>query len=114
MLVIDEAQRVPGLILPLKAEVDRDRRSGRFLLTGSADLLPVKGVGDSLAGRAESMERHVRTPTPWCVGAIPRPSDVEASAQVTGSTTTPNAWQTTTPASCIRAGSPIRWANSYR
>jgi predicted AAA+ superfamily ATPase len=56
LLVIDEAQRAPGLILPLKAAVDRDRRPGRFLLTGSADLLQVKGVGDSLAGRAETYE----------------------------------------------------------
>lgn len=56
LLVIDEAQRVPELVLPLKAAVDRDRRPGRFLLTGSADLLRVRGVGDSLAGRAESVE----------------------------------------------------------
>lgn len=56
LLIIDEAQRAPGLILPLKAAVDRDRRPGRFLLTGSADLLQVKGVGDSLAGRAETFE----------------------------------------------------------
>ena len=56
LLVIDEAQRTPGLILPLKASVDRDRRPGRFLLTGSADLLQAKGVGDSLAGRAETFE----------------------------------------------------------
>jgi predicted AAA+ superfamily ATPase len=56
LLVIDEAQRAPELILPLKAAVDRDRRPGRFLLTGSADLLRVRGVGDSLAGRAESVE----------------------------------------------------------
>lgn len=55
-LLIDEAQRSPGLILPLKASVDRDRQPGRFLLTGSADLLEVKGVGDSLAGRAETIE----------------------------------------------------------
>lgn len=54
-LVIDEVQRAPELILPLKAAVDRDRRPGRFLLTGSADLLQVKGVGDSLAGRAETI-----------------------------------------------------------
>lgn len=58
MLVIDEAQRAPGLILPLKAAVDQDRRPGRFLLTGSADLLHVKGIGDSLAGRAETLELH--------------------------------------------------------
>ncbi|MBK6954372.1 MAG: AAA family ATPase [Actinomycetales bacterium] len=56
LLVIDEAQRAPELILPLKAAVDRDRRPGRFLLTGSADLVRVRGVGDSLAGRAESVE----------------------------------------------------------
>ncbi len=56
LLVIDEAQRAPGLILPLKASVDQDRRPGRFLLTGSADLLQIKGVGDSLAGRAETIE----------------------------------------------------------
>jgi len=58
LLVIDEAQRVPELILPLKANVDRDRRPGRFLLTGSADLLKVKGVADSLAGRAETVEMY--------------------------------------------------------
>lgn len=56
VLVIDEAQRAPELILPIKASVDRDRRPGRFLLTGSADLLQVKGSGDSLAGRAETIE----------------------------------------------------------
>ena len=55
-LIIDEAQRAPQLILPLKANVDANRRPGRFLLTGSADLLRVKGVGDSLAGRAETVE----------------------------------------------------------
>jgi predicted AAA+ superfamily ATPase len=56
MLAVDEAQRAPGLVLPRKASIDADRRPGRFLLTGSADLLHVKGVGDSLAGRAETVE----------------------------------------------------------
>ena len=56
LLAIDEAQRAPGLILPLKATVDARRAPGCFLLTGSADLLQVKGVGDSLAGRAETVE----------------------------------------------------------
>ncbi|MCL2504605.1 MAG: AAA family ATPase [Coriobacteriia bacterium] len=56
LLAIDEAQRAPELILPLKAHVDASRRPGRFLLTGSVDLLRVKGVGDSLAGRAETVE----------------------------------------------------------
>lgn len=44
------------MLLPLKATVDRDRRPGRFILTGSADLLDVKQAGDSLAGRAETIE----------------------------------------------------------
>ncbi|MFA5551091.1 MAG: ATP-binding protein, partial [Trueperaceae bacterium] len=55
MLVIDELQRAPGLVRALKAAVDRDRRPGRFLVTGSADLLDVPGVSDSLAGRAETI-----------------------------------------------------------
>lgn len=50
-MVIDEIQRAPGLILPLKAAVDRDARPGRFLITGSADLFALRGVQDSLAGR---------------------------------------------------------------
>lgn len=54
-LAIDEAQRAPQLIRALKASVDRDRRPGRFLVTGSADLLDVPGVSDSLAGRAETV-----------------------------------------------------------
>ncbi|MDR1825539.1 MAG: DUF4143 domain-containing protein [Bifidobacteriaceae bacterium] len=55
LLAIDEAQRAPGLILPLKANVDANHQPGRFLLTGSSDLLRLKGVGDSLAGRAETI-----------------------------------------------------------
>lgn len=55
LLAIDEAQRVPSLIRALKATVDDDRRPGRFLVTGSADLLDVPGSGESLAGRAETI-----------------------------------------------------------
>ena len=49
--VIDEVQRAPGLMLALKMAVDSDPRPGRFLLTGSADLLTIPRVADSLAGR---------------------------------------------------------------
>lgn len=55
LLAIDESQRVPALIRAIKAAVDDDRRPGRFLLTGSADLLDVPGTGESLAGRAETI-----------------------------------------------------------
>lgn len=49
--VIDEIQRAPGLILAIKTTVDADPRPGRFLLTGSADLMTLPRVADSLAGR---------------------------------------------------------------
>lgn len=58
LLAIDEVQRVPELILALKYVVDRDTRPGRFLLTGSADLLKLPAIEDSLAGRTESIELH--------------------------------------------------------
>lgn len=51
--ILDEVQRAPGLFTSLKAVVDRDRRPGRFLLTGSANLLFVPRLADSLAGRME-------------------------------------------------------------
>ncbi len=52
-LTIDEAQRAPGLFRQIKAEVDRDRSPGRFLITGSSDVLLVPKLADSLAGRME-------------------------------------------------------------
>lgn len=52
-LVVDEVQRAPELLLTIKAAVDRKRTPGRFLLTGSANVLQVPKVADSLAGRME-------------------------------------------------------------
>ena len=49
--MIDEIQRVPDLLLAIKTAVDTDPRPGRFLLTGSANLMTVPRVADSLAGR---------------------------------------------------------------
>ena len=49
--VIDEIQRAPSLVLAIKTAVDVDPRPGRFLLTGSADLMTLPRVADSLAGR---------------------------------------------------------------
>ena len=51
--VIDEVQRAPDLLLAIKQSVDEDRRPGRFLLTGSANLLTIKTIHESLAGRVE-------------------------------------------------------------
>lgn len=49
--IIDKVQRVPDLLLEIKRQVDLDPRWGRFLLTGSANLLTLPRVADSLAGR---------------------------------------------------------------
>src|SRR3989454_9781130 len=51
-VTLDEIQREPDLLLAVKRAIDRDRRAGRFLLTGSANLLLMQGVSESLAGRA--------------------------------------------------------------
>lgn len=51
-LTLDEVQRSPDLLLAIKRAVDEERRSGRFLLTGSANLLLMRRVSESLAGRA--------------------------------------------------------------
>jgi hypothetical protein len=52
-VVIDEVQRAPDLLLAVKAAVDRDRSPGRFLLTGSAQILQLPRLADTLAGRIE-------------------------------------------------------------
>ncbi len=51
--ILDEIQRVPRLFLALKAAVDRDRAPGRFLLTGSSNVLLLPTLADSLAGRIQ-------------------------------------------------------------
>ncbi len=56
--ILDEVQRVPTLFTAIKATVDRGRRPGRFLLTGSANVLLVPKLADSLAGRMEILRLH--------------------------------------------------------
>lgn len=57
-VVLDEVQRVPELFQSLKAAVDRDRRPGRFILTGSANILLAPKLSDSLAGRMELLRLY--------------------------------------------------------
>ena len=52
-VIIDEAQRAPGLALAIKSAVDENRRPGQFLLTGSAGALALPKLSESLAGRME-------------------------------------------------------------
>ena len=54
--IIDEIQRAPDLLLAIKKTVDEDYRPGRFLLTGSANVLTLPRVADSLAGRMETLQ----------------------------------------------------------
>ena len=51
-VTLDEVQREPGLLRAVKRAIDRQRTPGRFLLTGSANLLLMRQVSESLAGRA--------------------------------------------------------------
>jgi predicted AAA+ superfamily ATPase len=51
-VTLDEVQREPDLLLAVKQAIDRERRPGQFLLTGSANLLLMNRVSESLAGRA--------------------------------------------------------------
>jgi len=57
-VILDEVQRVPTLFSALKTAVDRKRTPGRFLLTGSANVLLVPRLADSLAGRMEIRRLH--------------------------------------------------------
>ena len=56
--ILDEVQRAPQLFTTLKSAVDRRRTAGRFLLTGSANVLLLPRLADSLAGRMEILRLH--------------------------------------------------------
>lgn len=92
-VTLDEVQRAPGLFLPIKAAVDRQRQPGRFLLTGSADVLLLPAVADSLAGRMEVL-------TLWplsCAEVVDSPGTNRADALFAGD------WQALAPPPCDRA-----------
>jgi uncharacterized protein len=55
-ITIDEVQRAPELLMPIKLRVDRNRVPGSYLLTGSANVLALPKIADSLAGRMEVLE----------------------------------------------------------
>ncbi|MGV8083919.1 MAG: ATP-binding protein [Coriobacteriia bacterium] len=56
--IIDEVQRVPTIFSAMKLAIDRDRTPGRFLLTGSTNVLLVPALADSLAGRMDIVRLH--------------------------------------------------------
>ncbi len=74
-VVLDEVQRAPDLFLALKSVVDRHRTPGRFILTGSTNVLLIPALADSLAGRMEVMRLH---PLAQCEIGRRRPGFLEA------------------------------------
>lgn len=56
--ILDEVQRVPDIFTSLKRTIDRRRKPGRFLLTGSSNILLLPTLSDSLAGRMEILRLH--------------------------------------------------------
>jgi predicted AAA+ superfamily ATPase len=61
-VIIDEVQRAPDLMRAIKLAVDRDRREGQYLLTGSANLMTLTKVSETLAGR---IALHELQPFTW-------------------------------------------------
>lgn len=61
-LILDEVQRAPDLLRAIKRAVDRDRKPGCYLLTGSANLMTLRTVSESLAGR---VALHTLYPFSW-------------------------------------------------
>lgn len=57
-VILDEVQRIPELFTSIKLVVDRDRTPGRFILTGSANVLLLPRLSDSLAGRMAIIRLH--------------------------------------------------------
>jgi len=64
-VILDEVQRAPQILLAVKRAVDTHRRVGDFILTGSANLLLMKHVADTLAGRAIYLDLRPFCPTEW-------------------------------------------------
>jgi uncharacterized protein len=64
-VILDEVQRAPQLLLGVKRAVDRHRHAGDFILTGSANLLLMQRVADTLAGRAIYLELPPFCPAEW-------------------------------------------------
>jgi predicted AAA+ superfamily ATPase len=86
---IDEVQRAPDLLRAIKAVVDRDRRPGRFLLTGSADVFAVPRVAESLAGRMRILtlwpfaEAELTGSSAGLVDALFKPGPIDLKAPQT-------------------------------
>ncbi|MGH8802089.1 MAG: ATP-binding protein, partial [Casimicrobiaceae bacterium] len=73
--ILDEVQRVPEIFTSLKVAIDQRRTAGRFILTGSANVLLVPRLADSLAGRMGLLRLH---PLAQCEIESTRPRFMDA------------------------------------
>ena len=97
--VLDEIQRVPELFTALKAAIDRDRRPGRFILTGSANVLLLPRLADSLAG-------GLRVDLTRVLGDTAMASDPDYGVAPPGIATTSTRWFSGT---CATWHTSIHW-----
>ena len=113
-LVIDEVHRLPILLEALKSRVDRDRAGTRVVVTGSANLLLMRDVAESLAGRAAYLELPPFAHGEW--RRLPRPPLLEAL--LAGELPAEGAHPCPAPAEvivrgllppCLQANDPVAW-----
>lgn len=72
-VIIDEVQRAPDLMRAIKSVVDKDRKPGQYLLTGSANLMTLRTVSETLAGR---VALHELAPFMWSETANKKPPTI--------------------------------------
>ena len=119
--VIDEIQRAPQLLLAIKKSVDEDRRPGRFLLTGSANLMALPSMADSLAGRMETLtllplsQSEVRSRTANWIDAAFAGRILETDAPVLGEALVETVLRGGYPEAISRTSARRRtvWARQY-
>ena len=118
-VILDEAQRCPELLLPLKKRVDEERQPGKFVLSGSANLLLIGHVSETLAGRAgyftlhpmtrRELRRATRRP-PFLVRFLASPSlPVGEAKPVTENEVLAGGL----PPACLNPGSAAEWFRAY-
>lgn len=128
-VALDEVQRAPDLLRAIKLAVDRHRRPGRFLLTGSANILTLKRVSETLAGRIALLELYpfsyaelLRKPATEVVPALFQARDLRGFFQERQRTSRSRATLPSTivqggypvPALSLKTGSRSRWFEAYR
>ena len=74
-VILDEVQHVPELFEAIKIEVDRHRTPGRFVLTGSTNVLLLPKLSESLAGRLQIVRMHPLAQVELAAPSAASPSD---------------------------------------